>query len=91
MIPDHLHVATQKGNPGCGNRDPSARLTGIPDLVTCPRCKLSTTFRTQKKHQNAKRPMPPASYAGVAVRSAASLYLRRALKIIERLPMRRTS
>jgi hypothetical protein len=90
MTPDHLHIATSNGNPGCREDDPSARITGIPDLVTCPRCKLSATFRNTKRYRAAQR-QPLSNPAGMAVKAAASLYLRRALKIIEQLPMRRTS
>jgi hypothetical protein len=87
---DHLHISTSNANPGCGNRGPTARITGIPDLVTCPRCKLSTTCRNARRYRAAQR-RPLSNPAGMAVKAAASLYLRRALKIIERLPMRRTS
>lgn len=91
MTVDHVHVSTTNGNPGCGEGGASARLSNDPELVTCPRCKLSATFQTRKKYRAAgRKPVnPPGSSAGVAVRADASLFLKRALKIIEQLPMRR--
>lgn len=90
MTIDHLHISTSNANPGCGKGGVRARLTGIPDLVTCPRCKLSTTFRNARRYRAAQR-RPLSHPAGTAIRADASVYLRRALEIIEQLPMRRTS
>lgn len=35
---DPLHLSTPAGNPACKAKDPAARLTGNPNLVTCEDC-----------------------------------------------------